>query len=121
MKNGSLVEYCSDTYFFYQKVRVNSVDQVQTAPEGAITQAVWSESTLFSPFCLHLFDALLYGKTTLFKSEDNKIIFSAVPLYVFLWKMLKYAYLATKGGQRAGFLPQRVNSEGFRKQHKCAC
>ena len=55
---------CENCFFFYHNVhsfRANSVDPDQTAQEQS------DQGLHYLPFRLHLFDALLYGKVTLFK------------------------------------------------------
>ena len=65
VKPGHTVVYRKDPKFSDRKVYANSVDPDQIAPR----EAVWSglHSLPFCWLCMHLYDAILYGKATLFK------------------------------------------------------
>ena len=54
--------YHNDPKFLDRQVWANSADPDQTAPEEQSDQGLHCLQ-----FCLHLFDALLYGITPLFK------------------------------------------------------
>ena len=62
-----------DPKFSARQVLANSVDPYQTAHQGLHCL----------PFPLHLLDAGLYDKTTLFKFENNYSNFSGVRIMIF--------------------------------------
>ena len=62
------LKYCNDPKFSDRQVWANSVNPDQTALNQTLLEEESDLGPHCLPFCLHVLDAFLYGKTIQFKS-----------------------------------------------------